>query len=232
MRRILPTLSRLRLPDAASAWRAAGFCVSHDGVCRIGSTNIMLEEKIQPSWTFRDLGHGRVSMDGVSTLRDASTPAQIAQDEAHPNDADSLHAITLYSPSLSRTVVEFERAGLPSPKRVMDPTPWSTEISMAFVQCGDGLTIEVVAPREPGRAVPLLPGMRPLDLAMNAPAQIAGLIVNTRATNLDALQACVSEEARGKEGKASQGGGRRRVVLRHEALGLATQLLFLSAPRE
>src|SRR4051812_45604385 len=89
------TVDEFQIADPADAWRAAGFSVDADGVCRIGDVRIRL---LGPSsdagilgWTLRDLpADGAV--DGIPTLRSDTDPAAPA---AHANGVTSIDHVVL-----------------------------------------------------------------------------------------------------------------------------------------
>ena len=175
------------------AWQACGFAVSppdgsdadadtsfprpyEGGLSSVGGVRLQLlgagRTRGALSWSWYREGEPRVVLvDGIPT---ALTDAEPAADPApHPNGASRLYSITLATSHLERTKAALEAAGAPL-RRVLDPAPFSEQISMALFRLGPTL-VEVIAPREPGETVEL-PGLPPLDLRLDAPAKIVGVV--------------------------------------------------------
>ena len=137
--------------------------------------------------------------------------------------ATRLYSITLATSHLERTRAALEAAGAPL-RRVLDPAPFSKQISMALFRLGPTL-VEVIAPREPGETVEL-PGLPPLDLRLDAPAKIVGVVPEV--PDLAPLQSLLGDKL-GTPRPAMQGEGRQITTVRHEKVGLSLTMAFLTS---
>ena len=238
-----PSLKELVIADDASAWQACGFAVSppdgsdadadasfprpyEGGLSSVGGVRLQLlgagRTRGALSWSWHRDGADRVMLiDGIPT---ALTDAEPAADPApHPNGASRLYSITLATAHLERTRAALEAAGAPL-RRVLDPAPFSEHVSMALFRLGPTL-VEVIAPREPGETVEL-PGLPPLDLRLDAPAKIVGVVPEV--PDLAPLQNLLGDNL-GKPRPAMQGEGRQIATVRHEKVGLSLTMAFLTS---
>ena len=95
---------------------------------------------------------------------------------------------------------------------------------MALFRLGPTL-VEVIAPREPGETVEL-PGLPPLDLRLDAPAKIVGVVPEV--PDLAPLQQLLGDKL-GKPRPAMQGEGRQIATVRNEKVGLSLTMAFLTS---
>ena len=238
-----PSLKELVIADDASAWQACGFAVSPNdgsdadadtsfprpyegGLSSVGGVRLQLlgagRTRGALSWSWYRDGEPRVVLvDGIPTALTDAAPA--ADPAPHPNGASRLYSITLATSHLERTKAALEAAGAPL-RRVLDPAPFSEQISMALFRLGPTL-VEVVAPREPGETVEL-PGLPPLDLRLDAPAKIVGVVPEV--PDLAPLQNLLGDNL-GKPRPAMQGEGRQIATVRHEKVGLSLTMAFLTS---
>lgn len=144
-----PTIDELLVADDPDAWRAVGFTVDPDGVCRIGSVRVRLDpgagRKGVRAWSLRevpDIGDGGV--DGLPTTPSDAPPAEPAQHEIGARLIDHVVVIT---PDLARTIDAVERTGLDL-RRTRESDTYGAPMRQAFFRMGE-VILEVVGPAEP-----------------------------------------------------------------------------------
>jgi hypothetical protein len=148
-----PRLVALELHAEPSAWRAAGFAVSKDGRCRIGTTDLVLSggDGGFAGWTVAGAIPGADGLDGVPTrvATDGETPQAAA---THPNGVTAIDHVVLATPDTARTFETLEAAGF-TLRRVRDAGTPQRPLRQGFFLFADAL-LEVVGPPEatPGAA--------------------------------------------------------------------------------
>jgi len=205
-----PTLDELTVADTADAWSALGFEVDGD-TCIVGDVRIRLAGrdagKGLVGWSLRDLES--TELDGLSTTRSDRQ----AQDElpVHPNGVTALDHVVAITPTLDRTVVVLQDAGLDLRRIREEPTPAGAP-RQAFFRLGATI-LEVV--QEPPEATE--------RAAADRPAFFWGLAFV--APNLDATVAGLGDRV--SEVRAAVQPGRRIATLRRSA-GLALPVALIT----
>jgi hypothetical protein len=148
-----PRLVALELRAEPSAWRAAGFAVSKDGRCRIGTTDLVLSggDGGFAGWTVAAAIPGADGLDGVPTR--VATDGDAPQDAVtHPNRVTAVDHVVLATPDTARTFETLEAAGF-TLRRVRDAGTPQRPLRQGFFLFADAL-LEVVGPPEatPGAA--------------------------------------------------------------------------------
>ena len=95
-----PTIAEIVVGDEPDSWRAGGFTVDDDGICRVGSVRIALVGREQGkrilSWSLRDVADRAPSMpgtvDGLVTDPD-ERPAGVAGDASERRHVDRPHRV-------------------------------------------------------------------------------------------------------------------------------------------
>jgi hypothetical protein len=137
----------LELRADAEAWRAAGFAVSDGGVCRIGTTDVVLGggDGGFAAWTLSGAIPEAGGLDGVPTTVVAApdtTPAP-----RHPNGVTAIDHVVLATPDTTRTFEALEAAGF-ALRRIRDAGTPARPLRQGFLLFADAL-LEVVGPPEP-----------------------------------------------------------------------------------
>ena len=149
--RLRPRLVALELHAEPSAWRAAGFAVSQDGRCRIGTTDLVLSggDGGFAGWTIAGAIPGADGLDGVPTrvAADGDAPQGAA---THPNGVTAIDHVVLATPDTARTFETLEAAGF-ALRRVRDAGTPERPLRQGFFLFADAL-LEVVGPPEPAHA--------------------------------------------------------------------------------
>jgi hypothetical protein len=147
-----PRLIALELRAEPSAWRAAGFAVSEDGRCRIGTTDLVLSggDGGFAGWTIGGAIPGTNGLDGVPTrvANDGDAPQNAA---THPSGVIAIDHVVLATPDTARTFETLEAAGF-TLRRVRDAGTPERPLRQGFFLFADTL-LEVVGPPEPAPGV-------------------------------------------------------------------------------
>ena len=143
-RRRMPLLSRLRLFEDADAWRRIGFNVSEAGVAHVGGVDIELagaDCRDPAGWEFRSReGSGsRLKVDGISTRMSrfdamSQTWTWEAGEAEHSNAAVGLYSVLVTAGDLQRTVQAMSESIFGPPARLLEKSPFSPKLSMAFFE--------------------------------------------------------------------------------------------------
>lgn len=210
-----PGIDEILVGDPPEAWRAAGFTVDPDGICRIGTVRVRLagrqEGKHIRSWSLRSvrLSPETTDVDGLVTgpAPEGRGPAQPAD---HDNGAVLIDHIVVATPDMDRTVTALEAAGLAVRRvRDTDAETYGAPMRQTFFRLGE-VILEVIGPAEPSGEVP---------------AQFFGLALTV--DDLDALPERYGPLL-GRIKDAVQP-GRRIATLRHRDLGLSVAIAFMDA---
>ena len=240
--RTTPLLSKLRLAEDAAVWQNAGFAVEN-GCTNIGGVAVELVGRKggRHSWEFRDRGFvdasaaTSFSMDGIDTkVSHFDVMRQSLEgtgDSLHTNGAVGLYSVLVTAGNMERAVAALGASEgiLGPPVRIVEPSPFSSKLAMAFFKAGSptgNIIVEVLAPRTPG-AVVTIPGLPPIG-GDDAPATIAGMVVLV--PSLEVIVSLLGSEVVMKARGAVQGQGRMLAPVRHEKLGLASLTMAFMTP--
>lgn len=145
-----PRLVALELRADPDAWRAAGFDVSDDGVCRIGTTDVVLSGGDDAggfaSWTLSGAIPEAGGLDGVPTTI-VPDPGVTTSSASHPNGVTAIDHLVLATPDTTRTFEALEAAGF-ALRRIRDAGTPERPLRQGFFLFADAL-LEVVGPPEP-----------------------------------------------------------------------------------
>ncbi len=171
-----PTVDELVVGDAPPAWSALGFEVDDD-ICVVGDVRIRLvgsgAGKGLTGWSVRNLE--TTELDGLATTRSDRHPP--GETPAHPNGVTVVDHVVAITPTLERTILALQGAGLDLRRIREQPTPAGAP-RQAFFRLGATI-LEVV--QEPPEAIERAGGDHPAffwGLALIAPdldATVAGL---------------------------------------------------------
>jgi hypothetical protein len=211
-----PTIDELLVADDATRWAELGFAFA-DGCCEIGGVRLQFladadadaDERGIRGWTLRDLA--ATELDGLPTTASEQPPRTAAP--AHPNGVVAIDHVVASSPSLDRSVLALERAGLDLRRMRDEPTPGGAP-RQAFFRLGAEI-LELI--QEPADSIERAGGE-------DHPARFWGLAL--RVEDLDATVALLGARV-GEIRPAVQRG--RRIASLRRAAGVAVPLAFLSA---
>jgi hypothetical protein len=207
------TIDEIVIGDEADAWRAAGYSVDDDGVCRTGQVRIRLvgrdEGKRIRSWSWRgvdDATAATLTAAGLDGLPTTTSAAPAAHPATHPNGVMSIDHIVLISPDLARTTEAIEAMGLPL-KRTRATDTYGAPFLQNFFRAGE-VVIELIGPEEAGEGATAFFGLAftVADLEATAARLGPGL-----GTVKDAVQP-----------------GRRIATLRHKDFDVSVATAFMS----
>ncbi len=203
------TVDEFRIADPPDAWRAAGFRVDPDDVCRVGDVRVRLVGRDLGTgivgWTLRGL-QSDDPIDGIPTLRSAVVPATPA---GHANGVISIDHVVLLSPNLSRTVDALAAIGL-QPRRQRDAELGGRAMRQVFFRLGPVILEVVGAP----------------DAAQDGPSSLWGITYVVG--DIDATAEFFGD--RTLPVKAAVQPGRRITTLRHRDLGMSVRTAMISPP--
>lgn len=205
------TLDGVDVADSPHAWRAAGFTVGPDDVCRIGAVRIRLRG--------RESGLGITGWSLSGSDLPAVPPADVvgvpttwggggaADPASHPNGITGVDHVVLLSPDLRRTVAELAAFG-ETPRRERDGELGGRPIRQVFFRLGAVILEVVGAP----------------DAASDGPATLWG--ITYVADDLDATVAFFGD--RTAPVKDAVQPGRRITTLRHREFDLSVRTAVIS----
>jgi hypothetical protein len=203
------TVDEFLVADPGDTWRAAGFSVDADDVCRIGDVRIRL---LGPSsgtgilgWTLRGLSADG-ALDGIPTMASDTMPAEPA---THPNGVTSIDHVVLLSPNLRRTVESLAAIGV-RPRRERDAELGGQPMRQIFFRLGSVILEVVGAPDTANEGPSSLWGITYVVADINATASFFG---DHTLPVKDAVQP-----------------GRRITTLRHRELGMSVRTAMISPP--
>ncbi|MCX2931249.1 glyoxalase [Mycobacterium sp. CVI_P3] len=201
------TIDELQVADPADRWRAAGFSVDPDGVCRIGEVRVRLLGRGSGivGWTLRGLPSDG-ALDGIPTMRSESDPPAPA---AHPNGVTTIDHVVLLSPNLNRTVGSLAAVGL-RPRRERDAELGGQPMRQVFYRLGPVILEVVGAPDAAGDDPSTLWGITYVVDDIDATASFFG---DRTLPVKDAVQP-----------------GRRITTLRNRDLGMSVRTAMISPP--
>ncbi|MBK9180502.1 MAG: glyoxalase [Acidimicrobiales bacterium] len=209
-----PTIDELLIADDPDAWRATGFTVDPDGVCRIGTVRVRLDpdagRRGVRAWSLRGVPDDRaVSLAdaGVDGLRTAVSPEPPADPAEHPIGARLIDHVVVLTPDLPRTIAAVQGLGLEL-KRIRDTDTYGAPLQQAFFRLGE-VILEVVGPAEPQ--------------PNGGPARFFGIALTL--DDLDAAKALLGDRA-GTPKPAVQPG--RRICTIKESAGLRVAVALMS----
>jgi hypothetical protein len=200
-----PALTEVRLPDAASAWEAAGFSLQGHRL-PIGPVVLSLaagDPSEPPGWSFSD-DLGTPSVDGIPT---AVEPGSGHAGPVHPNGVAGLDHVVVATPDIARTIDALTSHGFDL-RRTRATRVAGRGGTQAFFWAGE-VILEVVGPEEPGEG----------------PAAIWGIAVWCE--DLDVTVAGLGPDRCGGVRDAVQP-GRRVATLRTRELGISLPVLLMS----
>lgn len=211
-----PTIDALDVADDAAGWTEAGFTVTDDGTCRIGSVRVRLlgrddDRRGIVGWSLRDVPDGWTddTIDGFPTRTTQEPPAAPAE---HPNGATHIDHLVLLAPHAGRAVAAIEATGLSVRRRRDHVTAEGQHARQVFFRLGE-VILEVVSPAEEPA-----PGSEP------GPSRAFGLTLTV--DDIDSLAERLGSRL-GPVRPAVQP-GRHIATLRHRDLGLTTAIAFMT----
>lgn len=209
-----PTIDEIVVGDPPDAWRAAGYAVDDDGVCRIGQVRVRLvgsdDGRRIRSWSWRDVAPAAAAtldasgLDGLATTTSTAPPPTPAD---HPNGATSIDHVVLVSPDLDRTTAAIEALGLPL-RRTRATDTYGAPFVQHFFRAGE-VIIELIGPEERGEGSTAFFGLALTVADLDATAALLGPALGAAK---DAVQP-----------------GRRIATLRHKDLGVSVATAFMTA---
>jgi hypothetical protein len=211
---VTPTVDELAVADTPAAWSALGFEVDDD-ICVVGDVRIRLAGsdagKGLAGWSVRDLES--TELDGLATTRSDRRPP--GESPAHPNGITAIDHVVAITPTLERTILALQGAGLDLRRIREQPTPAGAP-RQAFFRLGATI-LEVV--QEPPEAIERAGGDHPAffwGLALVAP-------------DLDTTVAGLGDRA-GEIRPAVQPG--RRIATLRRSAGLTVPVALMTPPPE
>jgi catechol 2,3-dioxygenase-like lactoylglutathione lyase family enzyme len=206
------TIAELLVADDPASWRACGFTVDDEGVCRIGSVRVRLDPAAGASgvvsWTLAGApDEGVATVDGLSTAHGEPELAP-ASATSHPIGVRAIDHVVVLTPDPERTAGEVTRVlGLPV-KRWRDGESAGRPVRQAFFRMGE-VVLEVVGPPDPE------PDGRP--------ASFFGLALTL--DDLDAACELLGPQRAGAPRSAVQAG--RRIATSRSAAGLRVPVALM-----
>jgi hypothetical protein len=144
----VPYVAEIVVADDPADWRACGFAVNDEGVCRIGSVRVRLSpgaaDKGVVSWALAEIDPAVGDVDGLPT-----GVAELADGTAleHRNGARIIDHVVVLTPDLQRTIAALERLGIPL-RATRDSDTYGRPMRQAFFRLGE-VILEVVGGPEP-----------------------------------------------------------------------------------
>jgi hypothetical protein len=208
-----PTIDELLVGDDPDRWAQVGFAVA-DGCCDLGGVRLRFlgvttEQGGILGWTLRDLVGTCTELDGLPTTVSEHPLRALAP--AHLNGVVAIDHVVAFSPSLDRSVLALQRAGLDLRRIREQPTPAGAP-RQAFFRLGAEILEVVQAPADSVRAD-----------GQDDPARFWGLAV--RVSDLDRTVELLGEHV--SPVRPAVQAGRRIATLRRSA-GLTVPLALMS----
>ncbi|WP_328360589.1 VOC family protein [Mycobacterium sp. NBC_00419] len=204
------SVDELLVADPADAWRAAGFEVDADGVCRVGGVRIRLVGRDRGAgivgWSLRGVDRTG-DLDGIPTTASDTAPAVAG---THPNGVTGIDHVVLLSPNLARTVESLATIGV-LPRRERDAEMGGRPMRQIFFRLGEVIVEVVGSPDTAGEGPSSLWGITYVVDDIDATAEFFG---DKTLPVKDAVQP-----------------GRRITTLRHADLGISVRSAMISARR-
>ena len=211
---VRPGIDEIVVGDAPNAWRAAGFTVDHDDVCRIGTVRVRLvgraDGKHIRSWALRGVHveAGTDDVDGLPTATATTGATGPAEPAEHENRARLIDHVVVATPNTVRTTKALEAIGLEVRRvRDTDPETYGAALRQTFFRL-DEVILELIGPIEP---------------TGDGPSQFFGLALTVE--DLDALPGRYGEHL-GRIKTAVQP-GRRIATLHHRDLDMSVAIAFM-----
>ncbi len=202
-------LNGLDIADEAGAWRAAGFAVGLDGVCRIGGLDVALVGRDRGlgivGWVLSGLPDSTEDLDGVPTR--IADPSASPEPSAHPNGVVGVDHVVLLSPDLARTAAALGAVGVHA-RRERDGELAGQPIRQVFFRVGEVILEVVGSPDTVGDGPSTLWGVTYLVADIDAAAEYFG---DRTSRVKDAVQP-----------------GRRITTLRHRELDLSVRTALIT----
>ena len=210
-------IDALVVADPPDAWRAAGFRVDDDAVCRIGAVGIRLVGTDQGSgivgWSLGGApgvlgGEVDGEIDGIPTTA-SLVPAPVPEFEQapHPNGVIAIDHVVLMSPDLARTVAALAALGV-QPRRERDAELGGGRIRQIFYRFAEVILEVVGSP----------------DSATDGPSSLWG--VTCTVADIDVTAAYLGP--RTSPVKDAVQPGRRITTLRHGDFGMSVRTALIS----
>jgi len=201
-------LQGLDVADEAGAWRAAGFTVGPDAVCRVDGLDLSLVGRDRGlgivGWSLGGLPDGVDDLDGLPTRRVAPVPGE---PPLHPNGVTAIDHVVLLSPDLPRTTAAFAAVGA-DVRRERDGELGGQPIRQVFFRFGEVILEVVGSP----------------DSTADGPSTLWG--VTYVVDDIDAAAAYFGD--RTSPVKDAVQPGRRITTLRHRDLDLSVRTALIS----
>jgi hypothetical protein len=203
------TVDEFQIADPPDAWRAAGFSVDADDVCRIGDVRVRLAGREHGTgilgWSLRGLAADG-ALDGIPTVTSDREPVAPA---AHANGVTSIDHVVLLSPNLARTVASLAAVGL-QPRRERDAELGGQPMRQIFFRLGSVILEVVGSP----------------DAAGDGPSSLWGITYVV--ADIDATASFFGDRA--LPVKEAVQSGRRITTLRQRDLGMSVRAAMISPP--
>ncbi|OBJ44611.1 glyoxalase [Mycolicibacterium mucogenicum] len=201
------TVDEFEVADTADAWKAAGFTVDPDDVCRIGGVRVRLVGRERGTgivgWALRGVPSDQ-PLDGIPTTSSDAPPPTPAE---HGNGAVSVDHVVLLSPDLKRTVAALAAVDV-HPRRERDGQLGGRPMRQIFFRLGEVILEVVGSP----------------DATGDGPSALWGLTYVVQ--DIDATAAFFGE--RTALVKPAVQPGRRITTLRHQEFGMSVRTAMIS----
>jgi hypothetical protein len=206
-----PTIDELLVGDDPARWTELGFTVV-DGCCDLGGVRLRFLTTAGEGllgWTLRDLAD--TELDGLATTASRQPPRALAP--VHPNGVVAIDHVVAFSPSLDRSVLALQNAGLDLRRIREQPTPAGAP-RQAFFRLGAEI-LEVVQ---------VSPDSIPAG-GQDDPARFWGLAV--RVSDLDRTAELLGSHASAVRPAVQAG---RRIATIRRSAGVAVPIALISDP--
>jgi len=218
------TIDELVVSDRPETWRAAGFAVDDDGICRVGDVRIALVGPVEPdedgnpregiiSWKLRltpsrlQLREVDLSVSEIDGLPTSFTDEEPCRPGVHDNSTLTLDHLVVMSPDLERTTKAFASIGV-SPRRYRDFELAGSTMRQIFFKLGDVILEVVGHPTEAGVGPSVFWGLTHAVRDIDEAALLLG-------ANLGPIRNAVQN-------------GRRIATVRHRNIGMSVATALIS----